>query len=68
MADQLEKHAFPDGRVANTFRHQLEAGGRYRDVVRWEDMNGKVVGWGNVERVTYEPTLAGQYLKQRGVL
>jgi hypothetical protein len=66
MADQLEKHTFPDGRVANTYRQHL--GPNYRDVVRWENLNGAVIGWGNVERVTYEPTLGAQYLKQRGVL
>lgn len=68
MAQDLEKHIFPDGRVAHTMTHALEPGGKQRGIVRWEDMAGNITGWGKVEAIKYASTLGEQYLNSREVI
>lgn len=71
MAHLLNKHVFPDGRVAHTMTHTVDKPSsplQVVDIVRWEDMEGNVTGWGKVERIVYSPTLGEQYLNSREVI
>jgi hypothetical protein len=58
----FKKYAFPNGRVAVIIEPAPT-----KPTVQWQDMDGNITGWGDIQNVEYAPTLGEQFLVQRGV-